>query len=338
MVADALVERHIDEPGRLVVSMYLSTLESSQSRASMEASLVAVARLVAALSGLDEIDPDGPVRSGQVDWARLDYRSAAALRAAMRDRWAPATINRHVAAVRGVVKVCKLSGLMEPSRADAVREALQPAKAAYRGEDPTARLVTDAELRSIFDALASIAGAGARRDAAMVAILAMGALRRGELVGLDLADWNPQTQELMVRHGKGGKRRKVWLHGGAAAAVADWVAVRGSDPGPLLLAVNRGGHVRLDRHDPDLSRLTTHAVWRRIRMLADRSAVATFAPHDLRRKVATDLLDGGDDVVAVAKLLGHANVATTARYDRRGESAARKASAHIRLPYVAPRA
>jgi site-specific recombinase XerD len=81
-------------------------------------------------------------------------------------------------------------------------------------------------------------------------------------------------------------------------------------------------------------RLTTGGV----RDLLSRRAVGAgiedeIRPHDLRRTVAGELLDAGTDLAMVARLLGHANVSTTARYDRRPESAVASAVPKLRFPY-----
>jgi integrase/recombinase XerD len=100
----------------------------------------------------------------------------------------------------------------------------------------------------------------------------------------------------------------------------------GTDPGPLLLPVNKGGRLQLRR-------LTPQAVLAACRKRATQADLEHFSPHDLRRTFISDLLAAGADLSATQQLAGHASVTTTTRYDRRGERSKQAAAARLRVPY-----
>ena len=62
------------------------------------------------------------------------------------------------------------------------------------------------------------------------------------------------------------------------------------------------------------------------------SGITSLTAHDFRRTVAGELLNETDAVTA-AKVLRHASVATTQRYDRCGERTKKAAAALINVPY-----
>jgi len=102
--------------------------------------------------------------------------------------------------------------------------------------------------------------------------------------------------------------------------------VRGTEPGPLFVPVNKGGRM-------ELRPLSDQAVFLAVNKRAEQAGVDALSPHDFRRTFVSDLLDAGADIATVQKLAGHASVNTTARYDRRGDAAKRKAVALLHVPY-----
>ena len=89
------------------------------------------------------------------------------------------------------------------------------------------------------------------RDAAAIALLRIGGIRRQELAHLTLADLDLLSSSLVVRRGKGGKRRVVYLSEEALAILREWLAFRGNSPGALICPVNKGGKVELRHFAPD---------------------------------------------------------------------------------------
>jgi integrase len=79
----------------------------------------------------------------------------------------------------------------------------------------------------------------------MLAILYGGGLRRAELCGLDLADFDAADCALTVRAGKGRRDRVVYLAKPACALVKKWLSARGADDGPLFCPISSTSAVRL---------------------------------------------------------------------------------------------
>lgn len=259
-----------------------------------------------------------------VPWEALQADHVTALKRALTDGGAaPATVNRMISALRGTARAAWRRGSISAEALARIRDV--PLVASRRL--PAGRHVESGEIRALFSAC-DLRTAGGARDAALLALAYGSGLRRSELAGLDVEDWDRAGGVLRVT-GKGGHQREVYPSGGAATALSVWLRFRGDGPGALLQPVSRFGVV-------DPRRMSAQAVMLRMRSVGVRAGVAPFTPHDLRRTAVSDLLDAGEDIESVRALVGHASVDTTARYDRRGARAVRAAAAKLHVPVVDP--
>lgn len=160
-----------------------------------------------------------------------------AIRTRLTEVYKPASVNKMLAALRGVLRAAWLAGQLSAEdfhKAASVK--------GVKGETlPAGRELTSGELTALMsDCEHDKTNAGAR-DAAIIGLMYSCGLRREEVVTLALADYDTENGRLVVR-GKGNKKQTAWLTGGAARALADWLSIRGDDPGALFLwlSINRG--------------------------------------------------------------------------------------------------
>jgi len=256
-----------------------------------------------------------------VPWAALRFAHTAAIRQRLAETYAPATANRAICALRGVLKSAWRLGQM-PADDYARAVDIAPVNGTRL---PAGRELSQGELSALMADCENDPRPAGARDGAIIALMYAGGLRREEVIKLDLGNYSAQEGKLIVI-GKRNKQRAVYLVNGAARAMADWLSVRGDNPGPLFLAIGKSGRLGAER-------LTTQAIYNMLARRADLAGVRKFSPHDLRRTFVSDLLDAGADIATVAKMAGHSSVSTTARYDRRPEAAKAKAAGLLHVPY-----
>ena len=271
----------------------------------------------------------------ELRWEALRYQHLAALQAKLAGTCSPAYANAIIAAVRGVLR-------------EAWRLELIPAEQYHRARDvarvageslPAGRLVSPAELARLLDSCARDRSLGHRGayDAALIACLYAGGLRREELRRLNLGDYDPAAGTLRVR-GKGAREGLAFLSAGAREAVEQWCAILAASGGagagtPMFPRV---GATRVDAGKvyPDVAqRPRVEHLWGRLARRCRAAGVRPFTPHDLRRSCISQLLENGADLAIVQRLARHRQAQTTVRYDRRGDDAKQRAAELLPFPY-----
>ncbi len=145
------------------------------------------------------------------------------------------------------------------------------------------------------------------RIRALISVLWRAALRISEALALNETDIDERRGSLLIRHGKGDKRREAGMDQFGFEQLAAWLAVRVLlPPGPLFCVID--GATRGRRWAPTAAR-------GELRQLAAAAGVRRrFAPHQLRHAHAVELAREGVSVNIIQRQLGHTDLGTTSTY------------------------
>jgi site-specific recombinase XerD len=150
-------------------------------------------------------------------------------------------------------------------------------------------------------------------------------LRLQEALALAEHDLDQRRGSLLVRRGKGGRRREVGMDEWGWEQLRPWLTARAElPPGPLFCII-----AGATRGRP----WSAAAVRSEFRRVAARAGVRRrFAPHQLRHAHALELAREGVPLNIIQRQLGHTNLGTTSIYPQGIDPEEIIATVHTRRP------
>lgn len=212
----------------------------------------------------------------KANWILLKYR------AALSERYAPATVNLRLSALRCLGEYAQTTGLIGWSL------KIKGVKVAESQKDLSGP--TTDEVRAILAEAANL-------EPPIPLVLWLAAtmlLRRNEIATLRVLDWEPRTSRLAVL--RKGKTERLWLTVPLQGRkmLQDWCGAK-SDQNENLFGLNG------------------HQIWLLVSRISKRAIGRHVHPHSLRHSGA-NLLAESKDPFAIQAALGHADLKTAQIY------------------------
>jgi integrase/recombinase XerC len=209
----------------------------------------------------------------------------------------PATVNRHLQAIRKFCDFAQRAKLMESNPAADVKRIQAP---------PTSRRALDAdEIARLLEAVHAGRPSLVKRDYAIIQLLLRTGIKVGELTELRLADIElTDSRGILIVTGNGGNHhRRIPLNAPTCQALREYLRVRPSSLGVKHLFLSQEG-----------SSISARTIQRLVKVYTRAAGLTGVSAHTLRYTFATSMLEETGDVATVASLLGHRVVETTLRY------------------------
>ena len=222
----------------------------------------------------------------------------------------PQTINRRLSSLRSFLQWAVVSHLLPDDIPPAVPKPVAEEKKGPQWLD-----------RNEQHALIRILQRGRNiRDLAIITLLLNTGLRVSELCDLMWSDivMTDRKGSLVVRSGKGGKRREVPLNKDARNALNSLDYQENQDIKEYIFQGQRG-------------KMTARGVESMLKKYVGHTRLKEVTPHKLRHTFCKNLIDVGVSLEKVAMLAGHNNLETTIRYCTPSQLDLEKAVALIEL-------
>lgn len=217
----------------------------------------------------------------------------------------PSTINRSLISISSFCQWAQQNDLIASNPAEGIRSV---------AEEPLAPRAL--ERKEQLALLRAVRRSGNLRDLAIITMLLHTGMRVGELCNLRVSDIRISTNSNMVtvREGKGTKRRNVPLNSTAIGVLKDFIKSFDNNEEVTYIAGSNPDRERFLFYGQKRMPLTDRGVRYVIQKYAYKAKIDNLSPHVFRHTCAKNLIDAGQSLDRVAKILGHSNINTTSVY------------------------
>ena len=205
------------------------------------------------------------------------------------------SINRMISTLKTFYKYCMREGLVEKSPMTGVRNLKLPKN--------LVKFVPESDINKV--SFENCDDYTIKRDELLFEILYQTGIRKAELIGLRDGDVDRMAMRIKVL-GKRNKERFIPIGRNLLQMIEHYQTLRNErfETRPDRLLLNDKGE-----------EMTPYFVYNKVHQLLEGvTSLRQKSPHVLRHTFATHLLDEGASLVAIQKLLGHTDLATTQVY------------------------
>ena len=230
----------------------------------------------------------------------IDYRNALL-------DWGkkPSTINRSLISISSFCQWAQQHDLIQNNPAEGIRSV---------AEEPLAPRAL--ERKEQLALLRAVRRSENLRDLTIITTLLHTGVRVSELCNLRVSDITISTNSNMitVREGKGTKRRNIPLNSTVITVLKDYLKALSSNEQVALITGRSPDKEQFLFYGQKRMPLTDRGVRYIIQKYAYNAKIDNLSPHVFRHTCAKNLIDAGQPIDRVAKILGHSNINTTSVY------------------------